>query len=151
MSFTTNIWLTAWAWTKKKADQGACGASLQFVCYNCCTVHQQWLNPQSLIIKQEPHEVMFLEHMPNLKSMTPQYEGGCRICVTIRMDRVIPGIHSWEYFLMLLELASLILFELNSSFVIHFFIKWTPYLKVLNCILCILTYFQHSFTLVCWW
>jgi hypothetical protein len=66
---------------------------------------------------------MFLEHMPKLESMTPQYEGGWRICVTSRMERVIPGIHSWEYFLMLLELDSVILFERNSSFVIHFFYK----------------------------
>jgi len=66
---------------------------------------------------------MFLEHMPNLESMVSQYEGGWGICVTIRIDRVMPGIHSWEYFLMLLELASWILFQLNSSFVIHFFNK----------------------------
>jgi hypothetical protein len=66
---------------------------------------------------------MFLEHVPNLESMAFQYEGGWGICVTTRMDRVIPGTHIWEYFLMLFELASLILFELNSSFVIHFFNK----------------------------
>jgi len=66
---------------------------------------------------------MFLEQVPTLESMASQYEGGWGICVTIRMNRVIPRIHSWEYFLMLLELASLILFELNTSFVIHFFYK----------------------------
>jgi len=57
---------------------------------------------------------MFLEHVPNLESMASQYEGGWGICVTIRMDRVIPGIHSWEYFLMLLELASVILWNLTA-------------------------------------
>jgi len=67
--------------------------------------------------------VLFLEHIPNLESMASQYEGGWGICVTIRMCRVIPCIHSWEYFLMLLGLDSLILLEFNSSFVIHFFYK----------------------------
>jgi len=52
--------------------------------------------------------------VPNLESMASQYEGGWGICVTIRMDRVIPGIHSWEYFLMLLELASVILWNLTA-------------------------------------
>jgi hypothetical protein len=63
---------------------------------------------------------MFLDHKPKLESMASQYEGGEGICVTSRMDRVTPGIHNWEYFLMFLELASVILFELNSSFVICF-------------------------------
>jgi hypothetical protein len=63
---------------------------------------------------------MFLEHMPKLESMATQYVGGWGICVTNRWMGVTPGVHSWEYFSMLLYLASVILFELNSSFVIYF-------------------------------
>jgi hypothetical protein len=63
---------------------------------------------------------MFLEHMPKLKSMASQYVGGWVSVSPVEWMGVTPGVHSWEYLLMLLELAPVILFELNSSFVIDF-------------------------------
>lgn len=66
VSLATSVWITACSWNKK-SPRGVCGASLQlFHCHNCCTVHQPWLN--CLIIKQEPHEVMFLDHIPKLEA-----------------------------------------------------------------------------------